>query len=173
MASTEATVRTAHANAIISIGASSLGFDVAADAVREYLIEYELPEKWSAYLQANVGNAKVTRRWGLHVDTSEQIIASASTGNTFNFEMDRRYAVRHVALYALGVSGAGIALVQEHARKIRAAVYALGSRLGGIVDSYDGVSDLRISVGEYPDVGRVVRAEQVFQYRAGCTSADF
>lgn len=173
MPSTEATVRTAHANAIISIGASSLGFDVAADAVREYLIEYELPEKWSAYLQTSVGNAKVTRRWGLNVDTSEQIIAAASNGNTFNFEVDRRYSVRHVGLYALGVSGAGIAIVQEHARKIRGAVYALGSRLGGLVDSFDGVSDLRISVGDYPDVGRVIRAEQVFQYTAGCGSEDF
>lgn len=163
--STEATVRAAIVGAIRDIGATGLGFDdPLSSGVKDYLIDYEDSTRWGAYLSALVGGKKTTRAWGVHVDASETLrVANGLQGEPV---IDREYQARVVGYYRVGVGGAGVNLLIDHARLVRRAVYGLGSRLGGLVDIFLGVEDLSLQVREVidNDGGAILSGEMIFRY---------
>lgn len=144
MASTERTVRDAVVAAIRGIS-SSLGFDDAAGNVHDYLLNYEIPEKSSAYLSARVAGLRTERAWAVDVSSSEEVRA-LSPNSGANFNVERTYRVSVVGYYGMKPGGVVLNDLIDHARLVRGAIYGLTAKLSNTVDRYIGNRELQISL---------------------------
>ena len=127
MASTETTVRNVIVAAIQAIAVTDLGFDNANGNVKDYLIDWERPEKYAQYLYSSVATQKVVRCWAVQVAGHDEWYA---TGN----QTARTYTIDVVAYYQWQSGGTDINTLTDHARKVRNAIRGLQSNLGGTVD---------------------------------------
>lgn len=156
MTSTVATVRTAITNAIAAIGASSLGLDIAAEAAREYLPEFEEPSALSAYFKSKVAGKNVIRKWAVQVLPQER-------QHSLNYIFARSYFVTVRAFYAIGLNGAGTNLMIDHFTKVQGAIKSLTNNLSGTVDRLVEIGPLNLST-DGTDDGRMVVGTIVYTF---------
>jgi len=131
---TEDDVRSVIVGAVEGIG-EALGFDRANGNVLPYLLEEEIPERYTDYLGADVGAQKVIRAWGFQVYGREDWLPAQS-------RQEGRRLYRIVIDGYYGVYGeTPINLALTHARLVRKAIFDLNLNLSNRVDRL-------VSIGE-------------------------
>lgn len=144
--STEDTVRTALIGAIESIG-SALGFDRSNGNVQPYLLEEEIPERYTEYLMASIGAEQRVRAWGVQVYGREDFDRAQSTEKGTRF-----YEIVLDGYY--GVHGeTPINTVLTDARAVRKAVYDLHLHLSQTVDKLSAIGRTQIERLLLDDLG--------------------
>ena len=124
--------------------AKSLGFDRIDGNVRDYLIEYHATEDRSSYLMSSCdGNVKKLRCFGVQVTSDEDWFALGNIAN-------RSYEILVRAYYSPEQEGAGVNRLIDDLRRVRGAIFALGTNLDGVVDI---TTDVETSTPEILDSG--------------------
>jgi hypothetical protein len=149
--STDETVREKIVAAIQGV-AGELGFDDVGGNVQEYPLEFHQAESPASYLSALVGGKQEPRAWAVDVGSFDE-------WKTTENGLVRTYLIRVLAYYVDVPKGANYLLMKNHASKVRGAITALDSNLGGVVSmvtrgtqmgikKVPGVASLKLLMGE-------------------------
>ena len=139
--STATTVREALRDAIRGIE-TTLGFtDGDYSQIHEYLLEYEIPEKRTAYLKGTLSDGTfATRAIGIQVietDTHDQLFADVT---------NRIYGIEIEVYSNAGTDGSGVQWVVTATRAIRNAIKGMGTELSSTVDRVESLETTRPSL---------------------------
>lgn len=161
--STETTVRETIKTAIEGIAIHGLGFDSNVGAVKDHPLEYVREEVAARYLSNAVNGSITFRVWSVFVESREEAIAITSNGGVNVPLVERFYTVKVAGYYKQTADGEALNTLIDHARKVRGAVYALGSKLGNNVDRFLGVQPLSLQM-EDSEAGGLIVGTMVFEY---------
>lgn len=145
MASTEVLLRDVIKNGLIDIGVTKLGFDAGYVNVKDYLIEHEIKENISTYLNSQVNGKKTVRCVAVWVTGSDKFFSMGGI-------IERSYEVLIYQYYEKSVDGVSVKALLSGANSIREMLtQTLLVDLTGLVDRTDPIS--AVSIRTRPSVG--------------------